>query len=180
MTSDLCRILLTSEQIHERIRALAAEIADTYRGQDTGLTLVPILSGSIIFTADLIRELPLKMKIALMQLSTYPGRSTTPQAPRVVMELNGDIRGRHVLLIDDILDTGRTLRAVQQLLRDRGPASLRTAVLLRKPAKAPPDVLADFVGFDVPDEFVVGYGLDYGDHYRNLPHIGVLKPELIA
>lgn len=178
MQADLSRILFTREQIQQRVRSMADEIAGVYADLEPGMTIVPILSGSVIFLADLIRELPLRMKIALIQLSTYPGASTTAQQPQVVRELSGDVRGRHVLIVDDILDTGRTLRHVQQLIRERGADSVRTAVLLRKPGKAPPDVRVDFVGFEIDDLFVVGYGLDYDDHYRNLPHIGVLRPEL--
>ena len=158
---------------------MATEIAAIYDADDRGLTLVPILSGSIIFLADLIRELPLKMKIALVQLSTYPGSSVTAQEPRTLMELSGEVRGRHVLVVDDIFDTGRTIRTVHAMIAEQQPVSMRTAVLLRKPSKAPPDVSVDFVGFDIDDLFVVGYGLDYDDHYRNFPHIGVLRPELM-
>ncbi len=177
MESDIARILLPRDNINARVRALAREIAAEYADIDAGLTLVPILSGSIIFLADLIRELPLKMKIALIHVSSYPGASTAPQTPRTVIQLTANVTGRHVLLIDDILDTGRTLRHVQEQIAAQAPASLRTAVLLRKPAKAPPDVVVDYVGFDIDDEFVVGYGLDFDDHYRNYPHIGVLRPE---
>jgi hypoxanthine phosphoribosyltransferase len=179
MDADVDQVLLRREQIDARVRALAAEIAAGYEQDERGLTLVPILSGSIIFLADLIRELPMKMKIALVHLSTYPGRSVTASEPRMVMELAGDVHERHVLIVDDILDTGRTLRHVQDMIRRREPASLRTVVLLRKPAKAPPDVRVDFVGFDIEDLFVVGYGLDFDDHYRNYPHIGVLRAELM-
>lgn len=179
MYSDIARILLQREQIQTRVRALAAEIAAVYDAGAGGLTLVPILCGSIVFLADLIRELPLKMKIALVQISAYPGRAVTAHEPETVMQLSGQLRGRHVLLVDDILDSGRTLRKVQAVVREHQPASLRTAVLLRKPAKAPPDLPVDFVGFDIDDLFVVGYGLDYDDHYRNFPHLGVLRPELM-
>jgi hypoxanthine phosphoribosyltransferase len=179
METDIARILIHRDRIDARVRTLAAEIAATYDGDSVGLTLVPILSGSIIFLADLIRQLPLKMKIALVQLSTYPGVSTAPGDPRTLLELTGDVTGRHVLVIDDILDSGRTLRRVQAMIRERAPKSLRTAVLLRKPSKAPPDVQVDFVGFDVDDLFVVGYGLDFGDLYRNYPHVAVLHAELM-
>ena len=179
MERDIDRILLHHDQISERVHAIAAEIAELYESDDTGLTIVPILSGSIIFLADLIRELPLKMKIALVQISTYPGRSTEAGEPETVIELTGDIAGRHILIVDDILDSGRTLRRVRGMISEHQPASMRTAVLLRKPNKAPADVGADFVGFDIADEFVVGYGLDFDDHYRNFPHIGVLRPELM-
>ncbi len=179
MEADIARILIHRDQIDARVKALAAEIATVYNADRSALTLVPILSGSIIFLADLIRQLPLKMKIALVQVSTYPGASTSPQTPKTVLALTGDVNGRHVLVVDDILDSGRTLRQVQAMVRERGAKSVRTVVLLRKPAKAPADVPVDFVGFDVEDSFVVGYGLDYNDHYRNYPHVAVLVPELI-
>jgi hypoxanthine phosphoribosyltransferase len=179
MYRDIARVLFRREQIQARVKTLAAEIAARYGTDDRGLTLVPILSGSIIFLADLIRELPLKMKIALVQVSTYPGASVTAHEPKLVAALAGDVRGRHVLVVDDILDSGKTLRKVCAMVTERRPASLATAVLLRKPTKAPPDLPVDFVGFDIDDLFVVGYGLDYGDHYRNFPHIGVLRPELM-
>jgi hypoxanthine phosphoribosyltransferase len=178
-TTDIARILIHSDQIRQRNRALAAEIAAAYGDDNAGLTLVPILSGSMIFLADLIRELPVKMKIALVQISTYPGARTSPGDPRTLLELSGEVRDQHVLVVDDILDSGRTLRRVQEMIRGHCPRSLRAAVLLRKPSKAPPDVQVDFVGFDIEDLFVVGYGLDYNDHYRNYPHVGVLHPDLL-
>ncbi len=176
MYAEVAQVLIPREQIEGRVRGLAAEIARTYEAEDGGLTLVPVLSGSIIFLADLIRQLPLKMKIALVQISTYPGRRTTPGDPETVLALTGNVTGRHVLVVDDILDSGRTLRRVLGMIRERGPRSVRAAVLLRKPAKAPPDLHVDFVGFDIEDLFVVGYGLDYDDYYRNYPYVGVLKP----
>lgn len=179
MENDIARILIHRDEIQARVRALGAEISATYQASNGGLTLVPILSGSIIFLADLIRELPLKMKIALVQVSAYPGRATQPSDPRTVLELSGDVRGRDVLLVDDILDSGNTLRRVQAMIREREAKSVRSVVLLRKPSKAPPDVLVDFVGFDIDDLFVVGYGLDFDDHYRNYPHVAVLHPELL-
>lgn len=179
LEADIDRILIHRDQIQGRVHELADAIARVYNGDEAGLTLVPVLSGSIIFLADLIRQLPLKMKIALVQVSTYPGSSTSPQTPKTVLELTGQVDGRNVLIIDDILDSGRTLRRVQAMVREQGARSVRTAVLLRKPDKAPADVLVDFVGFDIEDLFVVGYGLDYGDHYRNYPHVAVLHSELM-
>jgi hypoxanthine phosphoribosyltransferase len=179
MERDIERILLHHDQISERVHQMAVEIAAVYDRRHPSLTLVPILSGSIIFLADLIRELPLKMKIALVQISAYPGQRVEALEPRTVIEFSGEVAGRDVLIVDDILDSGRTLRHVRGMISERQPASLRTAVLLRKPSKAPPDVRADFVGFDIEDLFVVGYGLDFGDHYRNYPHIGVLRRELM-
>jgi hypoxanthine phosphoribosyltransferase len=179
MEADIDRILIHEDRIRERVREMATEIGNVYDGDNGGLTLLPILSGSIIFLADLIRELPLKMKIALVQVSTYPGTTTRAKTPRTVLELTGAIEDRHILIIDDILDSGRTLRRVQAMVHLRRPRSVRTAVLLRKPDKAPADVPVEFVGFDVEDLFVVGYGLDYDDHYRNYPHVAVLHPELL-
>ncbi len=179
MESDIDRILIHADRIHDRIRAMAEEIAQTYTGQDARLTIVPVLSGSIIFLADLIRQLPVKMKIALVQLSTYPGTATTAGDPQVRLELSGDVKDRHVLIVDDILDSGRTLSRVREMILRHQPRSLRSAVLLRKPDKAPPDVKVDFVGFDIEDLFVVGYGLDFDDHYRNYPHVALLQPDLM-
>lgn len=160
---------------------MAAEIVAAYENDHIdGLTLVTILSGSLIFLADLIRELPLRMKIGLITVSSYRGATTESRGSTILHELNTDVAGRHVLLIDDILDTGGTLRMVRQRLENSGARSVRSCVLLRKPSKAPQDVKADFVGFDIEDVFVVGYGLDYNDLYRNFPDIGVLRKELYA
>ena len=178
MEQDIDRILIHRDQLAVRVRELGAEIAQSYDDQDTRLTLVTILSGAIIFLADLIRELPMKMHIGLITVSSYRGASTESLEPQLLRELDHDVSGRDVLVIDDILDTGKTLRLVHRILADQGPRSIKTAVLLRKTAKAPSDVRVEFVGFDIADEFVVGYGLDYDNHYRNYPHIAVLKPEL--
>ncbi len=179
MQADLERILIPRAAIARRVHELAGEIARTYEGgEGDGLTLVTILSGSLIFLADLIRELPLRMKIGLITVSSYRGATTESKGSIILHELKVDVAGRHVLLIDDILDTGGTLRMVRERLAGSGALSIRTCVLLRKPSKAPPDLVADFVGFDIEDVFVVGYGLDYNDLYRNFPDIGVLRKEL--
>lgn len=180
MEEDIERILISRERISSRVSELGSSISDTYRDCSGGLVIVPILAGSVIFLADLIRHLPFKMKIGLITVSSYRGATTSGGEPRLVQDLNLDIEGRHVLVVDDILDTGNTLRMVVSELRRRRPASVRVCVLLRKTAKAPADVEVDFVGFDIDDVFVVGYGLDYDDHYRNWPDIGVLRPELYA
>jgi hypoxanthine phosphoribosyltransferase len=177
MEHDIDRILITDREIAGRIGEMATEIAACYPDEDTGLVLVPILSGSIIFLADLIRLMPMKMKLGLITVSSYAGRTTESGELRLAMDLEENVHDQHVLVVDDILDTGRTLRFVQNRIRDKRPRTLRTAVLLRKAAKAPPDVLADFVGFEIADEFVVGHGLDFNGHYRNFPHIAVLRPE---
>jgi hypoxanthine phosphoribosyltransferase len=179
MQGDIARILIPRERIAQRVGELAVDIGRTYAGDvDAGLTLVTILSGSLIFLADLIRCLPLRMKIGLITVSSYQGTKATSAS--ILRQLNTDVAGRHVLVVDDILDTGGTLRLVREQLAAGRPKSIRTCVLLRKPSKAPPDVPADFVGFDIDDVFVVGYGLDYNDHYRNLPDIAVLRDELYS
>lgn len=181
MDPDIARILISREQIARRVKELAAEIARTYeRERDGGVTVVTILSGAIIFVADLVRQLPLRMKVGLITVSSYAGARTSPDEPKVIQGLNADVAGRHVLLVDDILDTGGTLRVVRKRLEEAGARSIRTCVLLRKPARAPVDVPADFVGFDIEDVFVVGYGLDFDDQYRNLPDIAVLRREVYA
>ncbi len=181
MDSDIARILIPRGKIARRVKELAEEIARTYEGDaDAGITVVTILAGALIFVSDLMRRLPLRMKVGLIMVSSYAGPRTSPGEPKVIHGLNTDVAGRHVLLVDDILDTGGTLRMVRRRLEDAGARSIRTCVLLRKPAKAPPDVRADFVGFDIEDAFVVGYGLDFDDQYRNLPDIAVLREEIYA
>ena len=138
-----------------------------------------VLTGAMIFCADLIRHIPIAMRIGLLAVSSYPGRSVRSQGSRVLGEQLGDLTGRHVLLVDDILDSGGTVRLVQSLLQEAGAAVVRSCVLLRKDRPAAREISLDYVGFDIPDEFVVGYGLDYDDYYRNLPDIVTLKPEAL-
>ncbi len=180
MEKDLARILISRDKIGRRVVELGRDIAAAYEKSHEGLVIVPILAGSIIFVADLMRQLPFKMHIGLMTVSRYRGKTTDGGETRVIQDLTVDIQGRDVLVVDDILDTGRTLRSVTEQLSARQPASLRVCTLLRKPARAPKDFHVDFVGFDVEDVFVVGYGLDYNDQYRNLPDIAELRPELYA
>jgi hypoxanthine phosphoribosyltransferase len=182
MQADIHRILISQQQIAERVDELAKQIiADHTPPRMEGeaeITIVPILTGAMIFCADLIRQMPIAMKIGLITVSSYPGKSLTTQGSSVLGEKIGDIRGRHVLLIDDILDSGGTLRTVVPLLKQLGPASVKTCVLLRKDRPAARESAVDYVGFDIPDEFVVGYGLDFDNVYRNLPDIVTLKPEV--
>ena len=177
MRNDLDRVLLTAEAIDERVGELAEELLADWAGAE--ITLVPIMTGSLIFAADLIRRLPQKMQIHLMSVSSYPGKSMSSQGVKIDRRKSNvpdDLSGLHVLLIDDILDSGNTLRAVSEELQSRNPDALKTCVLLRKQREAAMDFPVDHVAFDIPDEFVVGYGLDYDGYYRNLPDIGVLAP----
>ncbi|MEM9419952.1 MAG: hypoxanthine phosphoribosyltransferase [Planctomycetota bacterium] len=184
MHEDLEKILLTRDQIAQRIEALAHEVtADLAKiDHDGEVTLVPILTGSIIFVADMIRCLPQRMQIHLMSVSSYPGTATTSQGVKIENALNTvpqDLTGRVVLLMDDILDSGNTFRAVTEELKKRNPLALKTCTLLRKQRPEAMSFPIDYVAFDIPDEFVVGYGLDFDDYYRNLPEIGVLKKTVI-
>jgi hypoxanthine phosphoribosyltransferase len=166
------KVLLPTERIQKRVAELAVEIARDYRHRPA--TIVGVLTGSLIFLADLVRHLDLPLRIGLIQASSYRGPVTSPSALHVHPELLPDVRGRHVLLLDDILDTGQTLAYLLEHLRGLGTASLRSAVLLRKLGRQNVPVQPDYVGFDIPDAFVVGYGLDYNDEYRHLPYIAVL------
>ncbi|MCC6423479.1 MAG: hypoxanthine phosphoribosyltransferase [Phycisphaerales bacterium] len=183
MQADIDRILITRQQIAERVRELALRITADHSPPilDAGeITIVPILTGAVIFTADLIRHMPLAMKIGLITVSSYPGAAVQSKGAQLLGRQLGDIRGRHVLVVDDILDSGGTLRMVVPLLQQYGPAGVKTCVLLRKDRPAARDVPVDYVGFDIPDQFVVGYGLDYDDYYRNLPEIVTLRPSAMG
>lgn len=186
MHRDLERILIPAAAIEARVRDLgqtiAAELEREIGGDGTHadhgeLVIVPILTGSVMFVADLVRRLPLKLRLEMVGVSSYPGKSMESKGVSIRHELPGTLAGKHVLVIDDILDSGHTLDVVTRLIREQRPASLRTCVLLRKPGKSSLPVAPDYVGFDIPDEFVVGYGLDYDGFYRNLPEIATLRPE---
>jgi hypoxanthine phosphoribosyltransferase len=165
-------ILIPAERIRERVAEMARQIAADYR--DRPVTIVGVLTGSLIFLADLIRQLDLPLRVALIQASSYRGASTSPGELRIGPELTPDVHGRHVLLLDDILDTGQTLSRLSGRLRGMGVASLKVAVLLRKQGRLQVSLEPDYFGFDIPDAFVVGYGLDFNDEYRHLPYIAVL------
>jgi len=181
MHADIERVLISRQRIAQRVCELAAAITADHAGTGDGgeMTIVPILTGAMIFCGDLIRELPMPMKIGLMTVSSYPGRSVASQGPQMIQQQLGDVAGRHVVVVDDILDSGKTLGMVLPLLRGMGAASVRSCVLLRKNRPEAHEASADYVGFDIPDEFVVGYGLDYNDYYRNLPDIVTLKRSIL-
>lgn len=166
-------ILIPAERIQQRVAELARQVALDYEGRP--LTIVGVLNGCLLFLADIIRHLHLSLRIGLIQASSYRGPATAPGELRVHPELLPDLHGRHVLLLDDILDTGRTLGYLTNHLKGMGIASLRVAVLLRKIGRQEVNVTTDYCGFDIPNVFVVGYGLDYNDEFRNLPYIAVLR-----
>ena len=168
-------ILISAERIQQRVAELARQVAADFRDHRP-VTIVGVLTGSLMFLADLVRRLDLPLRIGLIQASSYRGEATTPGELRVQPELQPDVRGRHVLLLDDILDSGHTLAAIVDAVRqDVRPLSVKSCVLLRKVKERARPIEADYVGFDIEDEFVVGYGLDYQERYRNLPFIGVLR-----
>lgn len=165
-------VLIPAERIDQRVRELADQIKADYRDQP--VTIVGVLTGCLMFLADLVRHLDLPVRIALIQASSYRGAVTAPGELRVQAELVPDLSGRHVLLVDDILDSGLTLDHLVRHLRGLKPASLRVAVLLRKLGRQQVPLQPDYCGFDIPDAFVVGYGLDFNDEHRQLPYIAIL------
>ena len=166
------KVLITEDRIRERVDALGAEIATDYNGQ--AVTVVGVLTGCLVFLADLVRRLNHPVQIALIQASSYRGTATTAGELIVKDELLPDITGRHILLLDDIFDTGKTITRLVEHLRAKGAASVKTCVLLRKVGRQEVPFEPDYVGFAIPDAFVVGYGLDFNDEYRHLPFIAVL------
>ena len=166
-------VLIPADRIQQRVDELARQMTGDYQGRS--LTIVGVLTGSLMFLADLMRRLDLPLRIALIQASSYRGATTRAGELHVQSDLLPDLRGRHLLLLDDILDTGHTLAHLVRELKSFGPASLKVGVLLRKHGRQEEQLEPDYCGFEIPDAFVVGYGLDYNGEYRNLPYIGVLK-----
>lgn len=187
MQRDIARVLIDHETIARRVgelgRAISGDLTKAVRlekgpdatPEDASIVLIPILTGSMVFVADLIRELPIKLRIQVVAVSSYPGKSMESKGVAIKSALPDDLTGAHVLLVDDILDSGHTMNIVSRLIKDLRPASFHTCVLLRKPGKAKVNLTPDYIGFDIPDEFVVGYGLDYDGFYRNYPAIAVLR-----
>ena len=174
--NDIAEILITADELQARIKQLAAEISEAYAGKEP--LLVSVLKGSIVFMADLIRELTVPHAIDFMATSSYGAATETSGVVRILKDLDEPIEGLDVLIVEDIIDSGHTLDYLRNLLLARNPASLRIVTLLSKPSRREVDVPVDWVGFEIPNKFVIGYGLDYGERYRNLPFIGVLKPEV--
>ena len=177
MLADIRKILYHESTILSRLDELANQITADYQGKD--LTAIAILNGSFIFVADLLRRIPLPLQVDCWSVSSYHGTKSSGQVNFRQTQL-ADVRGRHVLILDDILDTGVTLRAIHdRLAADSGAASIKICALLRKNIESERPIDADYVGFDIPNEFVVGYGLDYNERFRNLPFVGVLTEEAI-
>jgi len=177
--SDIERVIVSEEAIQTRVGELAAQLSYDYASDDQ-LVIIGILKGAFVFLADLARQLTVPHRVDFMALSSYNQTATTTGVVRIVMDLRVNIEGRHVLVVEDIIDSGYTLHYLLDVLRARRPASLKTCVLLSKPERRKIEVAVDYLGFEIPDVWVVGYGLDYADTHRTLPYIGALKPEVYA
>jgi hypoxanthine phosphoribosyltransferase len=179
LEADIGEILVTEDQIRSKVAELGARIGADYA--DRRLTLVSVLKGSLPFMADLMRAIPVPVRIDLMEVSSYGGSSTESSGlVRILKDLSATIEGEDVLIVEDIIDTGLTLNYLIRYLRGKNPKSLRICTLLDKPARRLVDIPVDYVGFTIPDQFVVGYGLDYSEYYRNLRFVGVLRPEVYS
>ena len=175
---DILEVLISEKKIRARVRALGARITQDYAGKTP--FFLGVLKGSYVFMADLTRCVALPCTMDFMAVSSYGGGTSSTGAVRITKDLTHDIEGKDVIIVEDILDSGVTLSYLKTYLANRKPASLRIVTLLDKPARRRADITADYCGFTVPDEFVVGYGLDYAESYRNLPYIGILKPEIYS
>ena len=176
MHKDLARVLLTQEEIHERVAELGAQITRDYAGEE--VVLIGILKGAVVFFADLVRTIKLPVRMDFMAVSSYGNRTKSSGEVEIRKDLSRPIDGRHVIIVEDIVDSGFTLSYLMRVLSSRGAASVRIATLLDKPARRRVELDVDYSCFVIPDAFVVGYGLDYDEKYRNLPDIGVLHPRI--
>jgi len=176
MHPDLAEVLVPAERIAARVAEMGAEITRDYAGRE--LVLICILKGSFMFTADLCRHIGVPVNYGFMAIGSYGDSTKTSGVVRIIKDLDSSIQGRHCLVVEDIVDTGLTVSYLLSILQGRAPASLKICSLLNKPSCRIKDVPVDYCGFIIPDKFVVGYGLDYKDFYRNLPCVGVLKPEI--
>ena len=177
MLNDIESVLISEEELQAKVREMGRKISEDFRGKNP--LFVGVLKGCFIFMSDLLRNVDIHCTMDFMAVSSYSGTSSTG-AVKINKDLNQDIEGRHIIIVEDILDSGVTLSYLKKYLEVRKPASISIATLLDKPARRKADVYADYFCFEVPDAFVVGYGLDYDEVYRNLPYIGVLKPEMYS
>ena len=178
MQDDVKKVLLSEEELHAKVAEMGAQVTQDYEGKN--LLLVTVLKGAVIFLDDLMREIKQPAEIDFMVVSSYGSGVKSSGVVKIVKDLDINLEGKDILIVEDILDSGMTLDYIKNILQDRNPASIRICTLLDKPARRKVDLQADYVGFTIPDEFVIGYGLDYDEKYRNLPYIGVLKPEVYS
>lgn len=179
MNPDIDHVLVTQEQLQQKVAELGAQISRDYEGKD--LLLVSILKGGAVFMADIMRAITIPCEIDFMAVSSYGGSNTNSTGlVKVIKDLDTNLDGKNLLIIEDILDTGITLSNLVPMLKMRNPNSVKLCTILSKPSRRKANIEPDYLGFEVPDEFVVGYGLDYNELYRNLPYVGVLKPEVYS
>jgi hypoxanthine phosphoribosyltransferase len=176
--ADIAEVLFSEQEIQDKIAEMAKGIDEDYRGKE--LILVGVLKGAVMVMADLARALETPVSMEFMAVSSYGSSTSSSGVVRILKDLDRQIEGQHVLVVEDIIDSGLTLNWLLRNMRSRGPASVEVCALLRKPEAAKVDVPVKYVGFDIPSEFVVGYGLDYAERYRDLPFVGLLKPEVYA
>jgi len=173
---DVEKVLFTKEQIAAKVVELGAQISKDYSGQD--ILMIGVLRGAVLFMADLARAITVPVALDFMAVSSYGSSTTSSGVVRIIKDLDESVQGKHILVVEDIIDTGLTLNYLLDNLKSRNPASIKLCTLLNKPDRRKTPVAIDYNGFTIPDEFVVGYGLDYAEKYRNLPFIGILKPEV--
>lgn len=176
MEQDIKKVLISEEEIHAKVAEIGARISEDYAGKN--LLMVGILKGSVVFMADLMRAVGVHARIDFMSVSSYGSGTKSSGVVKIIKDLDNNVEGLDLLLVEDILDSGLTLSYLRELLRDRHPNSIKIVTLLNKPARRTADIQPDYCCFEVPDEFVVGYGLDFDERYRNLPYVGVLKEEV--
>ena len=176
MHEDLAKILISKEDIEKRVKEIGAQITRDYQGES--VLMVGILRGAVVFFSELVKNVDLDVRFDFMVVSSYGSGSTSSGEVRIIKDISQPIEGKNVLIIEDIIDTGNTLKNLKRMLLTRNPKSLKIVSLLDKPSRRKVEMEGDYVGFVVPNEFVVGYGLDYDEKYRNLPEIGVLKEEI--
>lgn len=178
MQQDILKVMLSEQQLAERIQVLGQQISRDYAGKD--LLLLSVLKGSVVFLADLMRCITIPLEIDFMIVSSYGNSTKSSGVVKIIKDTDINLADKHVLVVEDILDSGKTLAFLKETIEVRDPASFRIVTLLDKPSRREVELQPDYCGFEVPDEFIIGYGLDYAELYRNLPYIGVLKPEVYA
>ncbi len=176
MRQDIQEVLFSEEVLSQRIAELGAELTEEYKGKS--LVVIGILKGSNIFTSDLVRKIDLPLRMEFMAVSSYGNATESTGVVKILKDLDREIENEHVLIVEDIIDSGLTLKYLKEILLARQPKSVKICTLLDKPARRKENITADYIGFEVPDEFIVGYGIDYAERYRNLPFIGTLKREV--
>ncbi|MCI5800935.1 MAG: hypoxanthine phosphoribosyltransferase [Oscillospiraceae bacterium] len=178
MKNDILKVLITEQELAEKVSLLGRQISADYAGKN--LLLVSVLKGSVVFMADLMRAIEIPARVDFMSVSSYGAGVKSTGVVKIVKDLDLPLDGYDLLIVEDILDSGKTLSYLKKILKERNPKSVRIVTLLDKPERREADITPDYFGFTVPDEFVVGYGLDYAEKYRNLPYVGVLKPEVYS